>query len=111
MYLHDYVYKVWKETDHICRSYNKKSNGPKFTDPCTWTSTRGRGVKGQSYHYQNRYSCSICLNEYAYKVWQENDHICRSYTAIRRTFKQHKNICLIIHVKSLANSVSCLIKS
>ena len=33
--MYDYVYKFWQETDHICRSYIEKSNGPKFVDPRT----------------------------------------------------------------------------
>src|SRR6218665_2505126 len=94
IYFYDYVYKFWQEMDHICRSYIIESNGPKFVDPSMWKSTRGKGVNGQSYHYQIRYRCSICLNEYVYKFWQENDHICRSYTSIRGTFihVQHKHI-------------------
>src|SRR6218665_1657269 len=72
---------------------------------------KGREANGQSYHYQIRYHCSICLYAYVTKFWEENVHICRSYTEIRGTFIQHKNICLVIHVKSLDNSVSCLIKS
>src|SRR6218665_932968 len=27
------AYKVWQETNHICRICIKKSNGPKFTNP------------------------------------------------------------------------------
>jgi len=84
-------------------------------DPSSRTQARGRphgggGVNGQSYHYQICYPCSICLYAYVPKVWEENVHICRSYTAIRGTFIQHKNICLVIHVKSLDNIVPCLIK-
>jgi len=29
--------------------------------------------------------------EYVSKFWQEHDHICRIYTAIRGTVIQHKN--------------------
>src|SRR6218665_1406248 len=29
----EYESTCWQENDHICRSYIKKSNGPKFADP------------------------------------------------------------------------------
>ena len=32
---YNYVHKMLQETDHICRSYIKTSNGPKFVDPRT----------------------------------------------------------------------------
>jgi len=31
--VYDSVHKLWQETDYICRSYIKKSNGLKFADP------------------------------------------------------------------------------
>src|SRR6218665_338952 len=33
-------------------------------------------------------------------------NICRSYTTVRGTFIQHNTICLVIHAKSLDNSVT-----
>jgi len=37
------MYTFWQETDHICRSYIKTSNGPKFADPCNVDVHKGEG--------------------------------------------------------------------
>jgi len=58
IYLNDYVYKFWQETNHICKIVN--INHIKFY---------------QILLYQICYLCSIYLNDYVYKFWQETNHI------------------------------------
>ena len=102
------MYIFWQETDHICRRYIKKSNGPKFTDPSTLTFHQGEGSMDN--HIITKFGTVV---SYAYKRMCPN--FCKkSITFAKVTqlslekFIYRKNICFVIHVKSLDNSVACL---